>query len=249
MTKNQTSKNMTICKSCNKEIAKSAKTCPSCDAEQKKPIYKKWLFWVGIIFLAILISSGGEKEKEDNGTQETEQTENSEKKEVTLIDFSNMTFDEITTWCQVNKIECEKKNNYSDTVEKGNFLSQSVQNGEGIYEGGKVNIVYSLGKKPSIEYQNALKKAESYSNTMHMSKQAIYDQLISQYGENFPQDAAQYAIDNIVADWNANALEKAKSYQQTMSMSKNAIYNQLISQYGEKFTEAEAQYAIDNLTD
>lgn len=82
---------------------------------------------------------------------------------------------------------------------------------------------------------------------MHMSKKGIYDQLTSEYGENFPADAAQYAIDNIKADWNANALETAKTYYKDMSMSKNAVYDQLISEYGEQFTESEAQYAIDHL--
>ena len=47
------------------------------------------------------------------------------------------------------------------------------------------------------EYKNALKKAQTYSKTMHMSKQGIYDQLVSEYGENFPPEAAQYAIDNL----------------------------------------------------
>ena len=82
-----------------------------------------------------------------------------------------------------------------------------------------------------------------------MSKKAIYDQLTSEYGEQFPADAAQYAIDNMTADWNANALAKAKSYQNTMHMSKSAIYDQLISEYGEQFTKEEAQYAIDHLDD
>ena len=82
---------------------------------------------------------------------------------------------------------------------------------------------------------------------MHMSKQGIYDQLTSEYGEGFAPDAAQYAVDNVEADWNKNALEKAKEYQNLMSMSRNAIYEQLISEYGEKFTPQEAQYAIDNL--
>ena len=99
----------------------------------------------------------------------------------------------------------------------------------------------------SIEFKNALKKAESYSKTMHMSKQAIYDQLTSEYGERFPADAAQYAIDNLQADYNANALKKAESYCKTMHMSKRAIFDQLISENGEKFTEEEAQYAVDNL--
>jgi len=80
-----------------------------------------------------------------------------------------------------------------------------------------------------------------------MSKAGIYDQLTSEYGENFPPEAAQYAIDNIVFDWNENALKKAKSYAETMNMSDSAIYDQLISEYGEKFTTEEAQYALDNL--
>lgn len=82
---------------------------------------------------------------------------------------------------------------------------------------------------------------------MHMSKSGVYDQLTSEYGENFPVEAAQYAIDNIVFDWKGNALKKAETYAETMSMSDAAIYDQLISEYGEKFTPEEAQYAVDNL--
>lgn len=96
------------------------------------------------------------------------------------------------------------------------------------------------------EYKSALKKAKSYSDTMHMSKAALYDQLVSEYGEQFSAEAAQYAIDNLDADWNANALAKAESYANTMHMSKAGIYDQLISEYGEKFTPEEAQYAVDN---
>lgn len=97
------------------------------------------------------------------------------------------------------------------------------------------------------EYKSALKKATSYSDTMHMSKAGIYDQLTSEYGEKFSEEAAQYAIDNMVADWNANALASAKNYSDSMHMSKAGIYDQLTSEYGEKFTAEEAQYAVDNL--
>ena len=79
-----------------------------------------------------------------------------------------------------------------------------------------------------------------------MSKAGIYDQLTSENGEQFTQEEAQYAIDNINADWNANALAKAKDYQE-MDMSHDAIHDQLTSEYGEKFTQEEADYAIANL--
>ncbi len=99
------------------------------------------------------------------------------------------------------------------------------------------------------EYISALAKAKSYSELMNMSKKGIYDQLTAEAGEQFSAEAAQYAIDNVDADWNANALAKAKSYQETMSMSPKAIHDQLTSNYGEKFTKSEADYAIAHLND
>lgn len=104
-------------------------------------------------------------------------------------------------------------------------------------------------KNVPAEYKSALNKAASYANTMHMSKRGVYDQLVSEYGEKFSAAAAQYAIDNVKADWNANALAKAKTYQDTMNMSPAGIHDQLTSAYGEKFTQSEADYAIQHLND
>jgi Host cell surface-exposed lipoprotein len=100
-----------------------------------------------------------------------------------------------------------------------------------------------------VEYKSALNQAGSYAKTMHMSKQGVYDQLVSEFGGKFSEAAAQYAIDNVKADWNANALAKAKDYQKSMSMSPAAIHDQLTSSAGEKFTAAEADYAIQHLND
>jgi hypothetical protein len=99
------------------------------------------------------------------------------------------------------------------------------------------------------DFKSALIKAKSYSDNLHMSKQGVFDQLTSEYGEKFSPEAAQYAIDNVQADWNANALAKAKSYQDEMAMSPEAIRDQLVSEYGEKFTSDEADYAIQHLNE
>ena len=106
-------------------------------------------------------------------------------------------------------------------------------------------------KKPAVpaEYTSALNQANSYANTMHMSKQGVYDQLVSEYGGKFSAVAAQYGVDNVKADWNANALAKAKDYQKTMSLSPSAVHDQLTSAAGEKFTPAEADYAVAHLND
>jgi hypothetical protein len=99
------------------------------------------------------------------------------------------------------------------------------------------------------EFTSALTQATSYSRNLHLSKAGIFDQLTSQYGGQFTNEAAQYAIDNVQADWNANALAQAKSYQTNLALSPAAIREQLISQYGGQFLPAEADYAIQHLND
>lgn len=105
----------------------------------------------------------------------------------------------------------------------------------------------STDKDIPSEYKSALNSANSYSDLMHMSKAGIYDQLISEYGEKFTQEEAQYAVDNLITDYNLNALQKAKEYQSSMNLSLSEIHDQLTSEYGELFTQEEADYAIANL--
>ena len=186
---------MIQCKTCSKEIAANAKSCPGCGAKNKKPIYKKVWFWAIAIIIVVGAAGGPDTDnpKEANsGNIEAVQEVSQNDSENTIVE---------------NKVE--------DNI--------------------------------PTEYKSALKKAKSYSDIMNMSKAGIYDQLTSEYGEKFTAEAAQYAIDNVEADWKENALKKAKSYQETMSMSPSAIYDQLVSEYGEQFTAEEAQYAIDNL--
>lgn len=47
------------CKSCGKEIAASAKTCPHCGAKNKKPIQSTWWVWVLGLIIAIGVIGGG----------------------------------------------------------------------------------------------------------------------------------------------------------------------------------------------
>lgn len=272
-------KDSIVCPKCGRQLEDVSKEKPNNSDDnvgvEKPSFYKQlWFMWVMLVIFApigiffmwkfhpemkkntkiiltvvfallfiIFISTSGD-ETDDNLDHPVNKSV-----EVTVVDFSSMERANVEVWCSDNKINCSIVEQYSDTISKGTFVKQSVAANSVVYEGQKITITYSLGKKPSIEYENALKKAELYSSTLHMSKRGIYDQLTSEYGENFPADAAQYAIDNMKADWNANALAKAKTYQSTLNMSKNAIYDQLISEYGEKFTKEEAQYAIDHLED
>lgn len=138
-------------------------------------------------------------------------------------------------------------NGDNEPVEENNAVEDNNINEANVDSDTKTENDDVVDESVPREHISALKKAQSYAENMDMSKLAIYDQLVSEYGEQFPEDAAQYAINTIEHDWKENALKKAQSYAENMDMSKSAIYEQLISEYGEKFTQEEAQYAIDNL--
>jgi hypothetical protein len=106
-------------------------------------------------------------------------------------------------------------------------------------------------KQPDVpaEYKSALAQAGTYANQLHLSKKGLYDQLVSEYGGKFTAPAAQYAIDNVKADWNANALAQAKTYQNDLHLSPAGVRDQLVSEHGGQFTASEADYAIAHLND
>lgn len=248
------SKKMTPCKACGADIAKSAKTCPKCGA-QNKPGAFRIILGTFLLIIGILLAIGNISNILDETTEpKTETSVHQEVKQETGSEaITASTKTEQKEVGSEEKIPIEYKNalikakSYSDIMHmsKAAIYDQLISEyGEKFPEDA---AQYAMDNIKADWNENALKKAESYAETMHMSKEAIYDQLVSEYGEQFTKEEAQYAYDNIEADWNANALVKAKSYQETMSMSTAAIYDQLVSEYGEKFTAEQAQYAIDNL--
>lgn len=227
-----------VCKKCKETIHANAKKCPYCGSKQG---LSKLLIIISTIFIIGLVAGLGGSEKGNNPDVKKSDVI------VEVVDFSHMDQNAFDTWCKEKNINGIVEREYSDTVEYGKYISQSIKSGETIYEGDQVKLVLSLGKEPTTEQKNALEKAQSYYDLMNMSKQGIYDQLTSEYGEAFNQEDAQYAIDHLDVDYDAAALKSAKSYFETMNMSKQSIFDQLISEYGDQFTQEEAQYAIDHL--
>ena len=237
---------MIQCKSCSTTISSKDKSCPSCGAKNKKPIYKRLWFILIVLFVlfGVIGSLGnGDSDKSNDKTasagQEVTPNDNTEK--------DAPVEEKVDDAPTEHKNALKKAKSYSDTMN----MSKA-----GVYD----QLTSEYGEKFTVEAaqyaidnvqvdwkENALKKAKSYSNSMNMSKAGVYDQLTSDYGEKFTAEEAQYAIDNVQADWKENALKKAQSYQESMAMSPSAIYDQLTSDYGEKFTAEEAQYAVDNL--
>ena len=80
--------NMCFCSTCGASIAKSAKSCPSCGARTKKPIYKNVFFWIVIVIALVItisiISSMNIISSELTKTIESEQEETTA---ISLSDF------------------------------------------------------------------------------------------------------------------------------------------------------------------
>ena len=118
---------------------------------------------------------------------------------------------------------------------------------DGVWKESQASTSSSSSDDSNSEYSAALGKAKSYNSLFHMSKKRMYRQLTSDF-DKFSNDAAQYAVDHLEADYKYNALFNAKNYRKLFNMSKSGLFNQLTSSI-DGFTEEEAQYAIDHLDD
>lgn len=67
--------------------------------------------------------------------------------------------------------------------------------------------------------KNALKSAKKYAKYMHLSKQAVYDQLTFDFDKFSPEDA-QCAIDHLKVNFNKISLKAGKTYSKTLHFSK-----------------------------
>lgn len=242
------------CPKCEREIKEEEKECPYCHYDlvnrpkiEKEEIetYKKWfagglLATIVIVIIGISISPNtantDTSSKARNNMINNNTVSTIEKNKVTIVDFSQMSKEEIKTWCNENKVRCNITDEYSNTISKGMFVSQSTIANDTIYEGDKINVVFSLGKEPTLGEKNALKSAKDYIKTMPFSYTGLIKQL--KY-EGYSDTEARYGADNCEADWKEQAAKSAKEYINTMSFSRSGLISQL--KY-EGFTNEQAEY-------
>lgn len=97
------------------------------------------------------------------------------------------------------------------------------------------------------ENMDALAEAQEFLDYGPLSRKALYETLCGDYGMGYSESAAEYAVDNVGANWNEMALGSAHILLEGVpDMSDDEIYATLVGE-GMGFTDAEAQYAIDNL--
>jgi len=259
-------KNYIECPKCERRVEEGEKNCPYCQYDlvnkpeiikkEEKRVYQQWWIWVIIAIVVLTVvknisddynanidTSSNMSNIANNINTTTNNTVSTtiKKVEVKVIDFSQMKKEEIQNWCNTNKIRCSFKEEYSETIGKGLFVSQSSKTESIIYQGDSITITYSLGKEPTMGEKNALSKAKSYLSYSSFSYKGLIEQL--KY-EGFSDTESIYGVDNCNADWNEQASKKAKSYIEYSSFSKKRLIEQL--QY-EGFTKEQAEYGTSTV--
>ena len=96
-------------------------------------------------------------------------------------------------------------------------------------------------QQKATEYANVVKTARNYLDFMAFSRKGLIDQLVY---EGYSQESAEYAVDNIGADWNQQCAKVAKNYLDYMSFSRDGLYQQLAY---EGFTDEQIQYGLSQV--
>ena len=131
---------LTNCPVCGAEMAANAKVCPQCGAKNKKPIYKKWWFWVIILFVVFGIigaTGGGESDSADTPVGTTEQKAQ-KSAEPEIINYSHYNVTELFDAVDSNaaKAQADFKSQY---VEIEGYLSTIDSDGKYICVGADPN--------------------------------------------------------------------------------------------------------------
>lgn len=99
------------------------------------------------------------------------------------------------------------------------------------------------------EQQHAYKAGLNYLDFKGFSKQGLIDQLSSEYGDGYPVDVAEFAVNKIEergeVDWVEQAKRSAQDYLDFSDFSKQGLIDQLSSEYGDKYTVEQATEAVE----
>ena len=164
---------MTTCKTCGKEMAKSAKVCPSCGAKNKKPFFTRpWFIAIVALIIIGAIASGGKSES-GNTTAVADKTNsnNSEVKDTTAesttiaIEYADYTVDDLMAQLEENALK-----------------ASNDHKGENVRITGKLNNIDSSGKYISlvpntdfaiIGVQCYIKNDETKAKVAELSKDSL----------------------------------------------------------------------------
>ena len=164
---------MTTCKTCGKEMARSAKVCPSCGAKNKKPFFTRpWFIAIVALIIIGAIASGGKSESGNTTTvADKTNSNNSEVKDTAAesttiaIEYADYTVDDLMAQLEENALK-----------------ASNDHKGENVRITGKLNNIDSSGKYISlvpntdfaiIGVQCYIKNDETKAKVAELSKDSL----------------------------------------------------------------------------
>ena len=140
---------------------------------------------IAVILIIVACNSG-----DDEGKDASPTTDTATEQEAALPDM---------TTAQENAYESAK--NYIDTMafsKKGLRKQLTSEYGEG-YEKKDANFAIELLEdRGEVNWKDeAVESAQNYLDTQSFSKDGLYEQLVSDYGEGFTEKQARYAVNKV----------------------------------------------------
>lgn len=209
----------------------------------KKPIYKKWWFWIIVVF-ALIGFSGGEE-------SDVEPTVPSEPPAVVSAEGTNMVEESTPTTIEVTEVSATEDHDDATVGEKNalrsalSYLNYSAFSYSGLigqleYEGYTTEeATYAVDNCGADWNEQALASAKNYLDYTAFSYTGLIGQL--EY-EGFTTEQATYAADNCGADWFEQAEKCAKNYLDYSGFSRQGLIDQLVY---EGFTQDQAVYGVE----
>ena len=187
-----------FCSSCGQKVQESTQTI----AKNVGQTNKKTPRWIGIVLCAVLaivvLGSLGESTSKTSGYNSAS----------VKSSYSSSKSNYSTYSGSVTTPSADVSTEYQNALTKGLSYAKNLHmSKKGVYdqltssygEGFSADAAqYAIDNMTGVDWNaNALAKAQEYYTGMSMSKSADYDQLTSEYGEQFTASEAQYAIDHL----------------------------------------------------
>ena len=164
---------MTTCKTCGKEMARSAKVCPSCGAKNKKPFFTRpWFIAIVALIIIGAIASGGKSESgnttavaDKTNSNTSELKDNIAESTTIAIEYVDYTVDDLMAQLEENALK-----------------ASNDHKGENVRITGKLNNIDSSGKYISlvpntdfaiIGVQCYIKNDETKAKVAELSKDSL----------------------------------------------------------------------------
>ncbi len=146
-----------VCKNCGKELNKKAVICTECGSKVKAPLYKKWWFWVAVVFVLIAIANSGSNDTSTPSNNTTANVQTPPKAEEVIYNIG----DTITT----DKFSITIKSVESKYSVGGQYFSKNASAG-----GTYVAVVWeykNITDKPIASYSCPSIRLADSNNTKY----------------------------------------------------------------------------------